>query len=638
MNITESVRRAASLPVVLAAGLLGLAIVHVSAQAPSGGTATQPTPQEPRLSGGRPVFGPPPGVPLFKMHCASCHTVEGMQMGGRVVPSISALNATPPERIYAALTTGSMVQQAAALDDRQKRDVAEYLARRPFVDIEGTSVARMTNRCASNPPLPPLASTPSWNGWGPGTTNARFQHAAAAGLTPADVPKLTLKWAFGLPGGGSTSSQPTVALGRVFVGSDTSVVFAMDAVTGCAQWSFRADSPGRFAPVVGPITGHAGTTYAVYFVTGSATAYALDAHDGKLLWKTKIEGLSRVSNSAALYDGRLYVPLTGTETVSGVNPNYECCRTRGGVAAIDAHTGQVVWKVDTIPEPLRTLGVNPKGKTLWGPSGASVWNVPTIDPKRRRIYVGTGNSFGPIAADTSDAVLALSMDDGHIVWSHQEFKGDAFMLGCPDTSPAGGNCPERIGPDWDFGGSSVILQTLANGRDVLVAAGKGGIAIALDPDKEGKVLWRTKLFETEPPTADGLVIFGGAADGARVFYPLQQAGGGLTAVRLDEGKVDWRATLNTDARGQIGAASAIPGVVFTGGWDGVLRAVDADGKVIWTFNTRRAFETVNGVEAKGGSFGSPGPTIANGMVYVSSGYVGMQNGYPGNVVLAFAAK
>jgi polyvinyl alcohol dehydrogenase (cytochrome) len=136
----------------------------------------------------------------------------------------------------------------------------------------------------------------------------------------------------------------------------------------------------------------------------------------------------------------------------------------------------------------------------------------------------------------------------------------------------------------------------------------------------------------------GLVVFGGTADGQRVYYPLQQPGGGLTALRLDTGNPEWTAEIKTDNRGQIGAASSIPGAVFTGAWDGTLRAVDTNGKVIWTYATNREFEAVNGVPAMGGSLGSPGPTIANGMLYVSSGYVGVQNGSPGNVILAFGVE
>jgi polyvinyl alcohol dehydrogenase (cytochrome) len=586
-----------------------------------------------------PGFGAPPGAGLFQKHCGSCHTAQGVDLGGRVAPSLSSLKAMAPQKIYEAMSGGGKMQaQASALTDRDKRNVAQFLTGRSAADAE-SGAPKMTHPCSANPPLASrLTASPAWNGWGPDVDNARFQSAAAARLTPADVPKLKLKWAFGLPGGGSASSQPSVVLGRVFVGSDNGGVYSMDARSGCSYWSFRADSPGRFAPVVGPISGHAGSNYAVYFPTGSGMTYALDAQDGKLLWKTKIEGLLHISNSAALYDGRLFVPIAGTETFAGSNPDYECCRSRGGVAAFDANTGKLLWKVDSIVEPLTQLGENPKGKQRWGPAGASVWNTPTIDAKRKRVYIGTGNSYGAIAAETSDSILALNMDDGKLLWSHQEFKGDSFMVGCGNANPAGGNCPEKLGPDWDFGGSSVILQNLSDGRDVLLAAGKGGIAIALDPDNSGKVLWRTQLWEGTPPKADGLVVFGGTADGKRVYYPLQRPGGGLKALEIENGKVDWNAEIQADSRGQIGAASSIPGVVFTGAWDGVLRAVDSQGKVIWSYSTHRDFETVNGVRGNGGSLGSPGPTIVNGMVYVSSGYIGVQNGFPGNVVLAFGLE
>ena len=607
-----------------------IAVIDVAAQSPP----AAPAPAQGRGGGRGFAFGPPSGAQLFQTSCANCHGAEGVDVGGRAAPPLSALNALSPERIYQALTTGSMAGHAASMPDKQKRDLTEFVARRPFLDIEGTGTAKMANRCSSNPPLGDLSTTPAWNGWG-GVTNARSQSAAAAGLTATNVPKLTLKWAFGFPGGGVSSSQPTVALGRVFVASDNRAVYSIDARSGCAYWSFHADSIGRFAPIIGPITGYPGTRYAMFFVTGPGNAFAVDAQDGKLLWRTEVKGLHNVSASSTLHDGRLYIPLAGTETLSGANLSYECCRSRGGIAALDVNTGKLLWKVDSIREPLRRLGENANGKPLWGPSGASVWNAPTIDAKRRRIYVGTGNSYGPVVADTSDSILALDMDNGRIVWSHQEFTGDSFMVGCGPKNPPGGNCPETLGPDWDFGGASVILQTLANGRDVLVAAGKGGVAIALDPDNRGAVLWRTTLYDGQPPSALGLVLFGGAADGTRAYLPLQQPGGGLTAVRLDTGAIDWKARLDTDRRGQGGAATSIPGVVFTGGWDGILRAVDANGKVTWSFDTNGEFKTINGVQARGGSMGPPGATVVNGMVYVVSGYIGVQQGTAGNILLAF---
>jgi polyvinyl alcohol dehydrogenase (cytochrome) len=579
----------------------------------------------------------PPGQALFQSKCASCHSAQGG------APALPALNAMPTESIFDALMTGKMKEQAASMTSRERRVVAEFLGKRPLNDPAAGDVTKMTNRCASNPALGDVNASPEWSGWG-GATNARFQTARAAGLTASDVPRLKLKWAFGLPGGSSLYSQPAIAFGRVFVGNDDGVVYSMNAKSGCVYWAYRSDMFGRFAPIIAPITGapnsgYPGTRYAVFFVTRSSTAYAIDAHDGKLLWKnTEVkDGLNNLSATAAYYDGRLYVPLSGTETLTGSNLDYECCKSRGTVVAMDANTGKVLWRAQSIQEPLRNLGENSHGKQMWGPAGASVWNTPTIDAKRKLIYVGTGNSFGRIAASTSDSILALRMEDGKMVWHHQEFAGDSFMSGCRPANAADTNCPEKLGPDYDFGGSSAILQTV-NGKDILVAAGKGGVAIGLDPDADGKLVWRTQLWETQAPSASGLVVWGGASDGQRVYYPLQQAGGGLKALQLTTGKVDWNAPINADRRGQAGPASAIPGVVFTGGWDGILRAVDASGKVIWSFDAKQDFQTVNGVIANGGSFGPAGAVIVNGMVYVASGYVGIQQGSQGNVVLAFGVE
>jgi polyvinyl alcohol dehydrogenase (cytochrome) len=82
----------------------------------------------------------------------------------------------------------------------------------------------------------------------------------------------------------------------------------------------------------------------------------------------------------------------------------------------------------------------------------------------------------------------------------------------------------------------------------------------------------------------------------------------------------------------------LPGVVFAGGLDGRLRAYAAsDGRILWEIDTAREFETVNGVPARGGALDGPGPTIANGIVYVSSGYA-LFGQMPGNVLLAFGVR
>ncbi len=453
------------------------------------------------------------------------------------------------------------------------------------------------------------------------------------------MPRLKLTWAFGLPQGADSFSQPTVVSGRVFFGSDNGFVYSVDARTGCLYWSFHAQGAVRSAPTLAPIKGHAGVRYAVFVGDLVNHAYALDAQTGAQIWMTRVDSQPRshMTASPKYYDGRLYVPISSGETLMGSNPKYECCATRGAVVALDANTGEIVWRTESIAEKAAPRGRNSVGTQLWGPGGASIWNTPTIDPKRHVLYVGTGNAYTEPAAPTSDSILALDLNTGRVLWHHQEFQGDAFISGCKPVNDAGGNCPETLGPDWDFGGASAVLSTLPNGKDILVAAGKGGVAVGLDPDKQGPSCGAPSSTPGKSPGIGGLVVFGPAVAGTTAYYPLNQPGGGLTALDIRDGRILWSASpLTKERRGQSAAASAIPGIVFTGGWDGVLRAVSDEGKVVWEFNTARAFDTVNGVPAKGGSLGQPGATIAGGMVFVGSGYIGTMNGAPGNVILAFA--
>src|SRR5689334_288373 len=107
--------------------------------------------------------------------------------------------------------------------------------------------AQTANPCPADAPFGNPAATASWNGWGAGISNTRFQDQKSAGIAAADVPKLKLKWAFGFPGVKSVYGQPSVAGGRVFVGVDTGAVYALDAATGCVYWTFQADSGVRSA-------------------------------------------------------------------------------------------------------------------------------------------------------------------------------------------------------------------------------------------------------------------------------------------------------------------------------------------------------------------------------------------------------
>ncbi|HEY2844080.1 MAG TPA: PQQ-binding-like beta-propeller repeat protein [Bryobacteraceae bacterium] len=587
--------------------------------------------------------------PLFNNNCASCHKNTMSSADPNVLketnaPSTDTLAAMTPEAVYAALTTGAMVQQAAKLSDDEKRVLAEFFGGRPLGSGDSGDASKMTNRCPANGPID-LAGN-SWSGWGNDPANTRFQPAKAAGLSPDAVSHLKLKWAFGLPNGSETYSQPVIAGGRVFLGDDNGYVYSLDAATGCVYWSLHTDAQVRTSLVIAPVSGHGSSKYAVYFGDRKANTYAVDARNGELLWKKNVEPrvLAHITGSPVVYAGRVYVGVAGSEEVASGDPHYPCCTYRGSLSALDASTGKVIWKSYTIPEEPKPTKKNSLGTQLWAPAGASIWSTPTIDTRLRAIYVSTGNAFTEPAAKTSDGIVAFDLQTGKMLWSYQGYENDASPQGCGGRGPKGEQCPEHPGPDWDFA-NSPILRNLASGKRVLIAAHKGGTAVAIDPDRKGAVLWKADLTDGATAGAAGQIMWGGASDDQNVYYALQT--GGVAALRLGDGTRAWFTKLDPAAppaggrprRGTVAAVTVIPGVVFAGGWDGVLHALStADGHELWQTGTAQEFKTVNGVPGKGGSLGAPGPVIVGGALYVGSGYIGTGNGMPGNVLLAFSPE
>jgi polyvinyl alcohol dehydrogenase (cytochrome) len=573
----------------------------------------------------------------YQQNCGTCHGTQGSVTDGKRAPSIAELQEYSAERVYNMLNAATAAPHSGNFTDLQKRQFAEFLSGRPMNSAAGDS-RTMTNKCSANPAMANPATGPSWNGWGAGVQNARFQTAANAGLTAAQVPNLKLKWAFGVPNATEMYSQPAVVSGRVFFGSDAAWLYSLDARTGCIYWSFAADAGIRSSPVIAPIRGQGNAQYAVYFTDVLTRVYAVDVQTGRLLWKVKAGDHPRAksSNGLTVHDGRVYVGFSSMETTTGAVSTYECCSFRGHLVALNANTGEKLWRTFVIAEEPKPRGKNAQGVTLYGPSGGAIWNVPTVDAKRKRIYAGTGNAYTSPAAEGTDSVIAFDMDSGKIVWQHQEVKGDAYISNCGAASRGGDNCPDTLGPDWDFGGSSMILHTLPDGRDILVAGTKGGLAMAFDPDKNGAVLWKTNLAE-RPPGAAGLIVFGGSSDGQTVYYGLNQPGSVVAAVNLNDGSRKWTTPAIAGARGGNPAATTtIPGVVFSHSSDGTLRGLStADGKVLFEYATAKEFQTVNEVTARGGAFGQSGSTVVGGMLFVGSGYNGQGSG--GNVMLAFGA-
>lgn len=564
---------------------------------------------------------------IFNRRCAVCHVAQSDTRA----PSMDALHEMSRASIVSALETGVMKIQGAGLTKEQRVALARYLSRSNVK----TSKLR-SGFCAS--PNRAFKDAPGWNSWGVSVWNTRFVPSAVAHLDRAEIPKLKLKWAFGFPGAAATFGQPTVAGGRIFVGSEDGTVYSLDAKTGCVHWLFKAPATVKTAITISP-------SGIVYFGDLGGNVYALRAATGRLIWKKRVDPhpAACITGSPALYRGKLYVPVSSGEEGAAIDPHYQCCTFRGSLVALDALDGRQIWKTYAIPDPPHRLGRrNSGGAEMWGPSGAAVWSPPTLDPTRGRIYIATGNAYSEPVSPYTDAVLALKLSSGRILWRHQFTEKDVWNSAC--VAPTTANCPKSPGEDYDFG-APPILQVLANGRRILIAAQKSGVVYGLDP-VNGRALWSTRIGKGGPL---GGVEWGGAADKSHVYVPLSDwsptdpsKGGGLFALSLISGKPAWYAPpvkpaclkqTGCDAA-QMAPATAIPGVVFSGSDDGHLRAYDArTGKVIWDFDTLKEFKTTDGVEAHGGSMNGAGPTIAGGMLYVNAGYT---NGIAGNVLLAFA--
>ncbi|HEX4637227.1 MAG TPA: PQQ-binding-like beta-propeller repeat protein [Rhizomicrobium sp.] len=588
------------------------------------------------------LAAPVDGAAVFLQSCAQCHAAPE---SGRA-PRVESLRLLQPNFVVDTLTSGVMRLQGMRLNPAEMRAVAEYVTAKPFT-TEALDLS--AGLCALQKPMADVSAQPRWTGWGVDLSNRRFQPRAMARMAAADVPKLKLKWAFGFPDTSHAWSQPTVAGGRVFVGSQGGRVFALDAKTGCIRWSFLATGPTRTAIVVGGWPGRP-ESYLAYFTTIPGWLYALDAETGKQVWKVRVEDhlSTRMTGSPVLYKDRLYVPSASFEEGMSASGDYDCCTFRGSLSAFEALTGKRIWKTAMIGGPLSVLKTNDGGRRLLGPSGGSSWSSPVIDPARRAIYLTTGNGFSGPPQPLTDAIVALDLDTGQVRWSRQVGQ-DIFVPGCGRPGNANFSCPDENGPDADFG-SAPILVHLAKGRDLVLAGQKSGTLWAVDPDQQGRVVWR---YRAAPSAAGdfGALVWGQAADDRNAYVPVSNIqdpahAGGLHAVALATGQRAWYARPPppgcTPGPGctvaQAAAPSVIDGVVFAGSADGALRAYDtSDGKVLWSADTGGDFATTNGVKAHGGSMIGPGPAIADGMLYVNSGY-GSHGGRGGNVLLAYGLE
>jgi len=591
------------------------------------------------------------GETAYLENCAACHDQVVYK-----APSRLFLGMLGPRNILHALNEGVMQEQAAALSPAVRMEIAEFLTGR---SLDDTAEARLPPACDDAGQAGfEYAQAPNSLGWGVDLNNSRYQPEDTAGLTANDAANLEVRWAFAYPNAIQARSQPVVAGGNLYVGSQDGTVWALDAKTGCMRWTFRATAEVRTGIVISPWTADGNSTPTLYFGDILARAYAVDAVSGTLRWMTKVDGHpnATITGTPTLVGQRLFVPVSSLEVALGGDPKFVCCTFRGSLVALDAQTGDEIWKSYTIDEEPSAAGTTRAGTTIMAPSGAPIWNSPTVDLKRNRLYAGTGENYSSPAGDSSDAIIAFDMDTGEKIWVSQQTEGDAWNVGClTQYTTDDANCPVEDGPDFDFA-ASVILTQLPEGGEILVAGQKSGAVTGIDPDS-GENLWKTQVGRGG---VQGGVHFGMASEGDKIYVPISDmfypeditkykfetpARPGIYALNAANGSMIWSAPAD-DICGDLQycnpgisqAASAFPGAVIAGHMDGRLRVYSGtDGAVLWELNTLQDFPTVSGELARGGSFGGGGPVVADGMIYVNSGY-GLYFHMPGNVLLAIGVK
>ncbi len=455
-------------------------------------------------------------------------------------------------------------------------------------------------------------------------------------ISPANVSTLTPKWT--LTTTGNVTATPTVFAGVVYVSDMGGTLWAVKASNGQVLWSHTIASytgvPGdlsRTSPAVFGDEIITGDGWVVGPNTGGAHVFAVNRLTGKLLWSTKVDSFvaSLITSSPVVVDGVAYLGISSNEELLTTQPGYQCCVFRGAVVALNAVTGQILWKSYTVPSNNNGSDTNLPGYY----SGNAVWgSSPVVDLARGLLYVGTGNNYSvpsgvcmapgqtgctaAAANDYVDSILALNLYTGAVAWADRTLSGDQFTVAAP------------FGPDFDFGTAPNLFTTtnpVTGLPEQLLGIGqKSGFYWAVEPST-GKVVWSTQVGPGSfvggmewGSASDGHRIYVAEADGAHAAYTLggsgpfagqTATGGSWAALDSATGKIIWQ-TPDPQTAVDLGFVSTANGVVYAGSNAGTgnnMYALDAaTGKILWSF-------------ASGGAVIS-GAAVVNGTVYWGSGY------------------
>ncbi|MEM7363042.1 MAG: PQQ-binding-like beta-propeller repeat protein [Pseudomonadota bacterium] len=578
---------------------------------------------------------------IYVDHCAGCHEGEGTR-----APARRVMAAKDVAQIRFSLTNGTMRAQTRGLSLQQIFELADYISD-PTVGSQDVSFCEPSS--AGELSRQGVEQVGKW-----GVDLANTAHSKSR-ITASNVARLTLDWAFRIPGVTTARGQPVVHGERLYLGTTAGDVFALERKTGCVVWRQRFEAGLRTALVLGRVDNE----WWLFVGDNTSETHALRASDGQRRWSvsTAVDDSSIQTGAPVFVEDMLIVPVSLMEAAHAQSDDYPCCKGHGALIRLDARTGDELWRLP-MTAPAKQLGTK-EGVARYGPSGVPIWSTPTVDLKRRQVYVGTGQHLSPPANNNSDAVLAVGLDSGEIIWRFQGTLGDIWNSACSGLPP-GRNCPRWSGPDHDFG-AAVVIANDREGDDILLAGQKSGDVYALRPD-DGELIWRTRVGAG---SALGGVHWGMTTANGRVYVGISdppfpkrgiQPRPGLYALSVDDGEVIWetlaergcdtglgtyfsREELYPDCSLYFGLSAAVTStndLVFAPRLDGRLEAYDANsGVVLWRYETARSFTTTDNGSAHGGAIDNAGAVLVDDMLFIQSGY-DLFGQLPGNVLLAFS--
>jgi polyvinyl alcohol dehydrogenase (cytochrome) len=491
----------------------------------------------------------------------------------------------------------------------------------------------------------PTAAHPgaAWPVGGHDHANTRWNPAERT-LSPATVPELTTTWTHATQG--DVSATPAVVGGAVYFPDWGGRFSKVDASTGELVWQRSipdytgvAGAVSRSSPTVVGDTVYIGTQR-------GARLLAIDTATGDLRWSTTMDEhpSAILTQSPMVHGGVVYQGVSSDEEIAAIDPAYDCCTFRGSVAALDAATGDILWRTYTNP------GTEPGSAGRY--SGTAVWSgTPAIDPRTRTLYITTGNNYtvpdaveecqesggapSECAPDNHlNSIIALDTRTGAIRWTAGEDAFDTWNGGCI-IGPPPNNCPPLAGPDHDFADGAHLLTVRGpdgRARKLVGAGQKSGIYWMVDATT-GEIVWSAAAGPGSPV---GGIQWGTATDRERVYlvetnffraeYELPDGQvidySSIAALDAVTGEVVWQIPEPHGGLAQ-GAVSVANGVLYAGSLDGYMYAIDAaSGAVLW--------------ETRGEGSSNAGPAIVAGTVFWGNGYERAGIGTASRTFYAFA--